>query len=270
MNEKLQIRAARSEDKETILEFSQHTWEWGDYLPQVWESWLTDTRGKLLVATIDEQPVAVAHVKLTSDEEGWLEGMRVAPENRERYIATELSKYCLNVAEELGARVAHFVTSSANAPVHHIATKLVFQKVGSFVPYQAKAEDIPFALTVEGPDFLENILALLTNSEVYAAARGLYWHHWNCYTLTREELAKRLDAGEILSLRGDDGMALAIVSKDHPEGGLAIDYIDGPRQSIAELARVLKGYCLRESLPQVSTLLSMKGYPPCAPEQGLA
>ena len=74
MIEEFQIREARPEHKASVLEFSQHTWEWGDYIPQVWESWLGDSQGRLLVATINEQVVALAHVKLAEDEEGWLEG----------------------------------------------------------------------------------------------------------------------------------------------------------------------------------------------------
>ena len=53
------IRAALPEDKETVLEFCRHTWEWGDYVPQAWDVWLSDPQGRLLVATIDNQPVAI-------------------------------------------------------------------------------------------------------------------------------------------------------------------------------------------------------------------
>jgi len=53
------IRAALPEDKETVLKFCRHTWEWGDYVPQVWDVWLSDPQGRLLVATIDNQPVAI-------------------------------------------------------------------------------------------------------------------------------------------------------------------------------------------------------------------
>ena len=71
------IRAARASDREAVLAFSQHTWEWGDYIPLVWEHWLTEANGKLLVTVQNSRVVALGHVVITASKEAWLEGLRV-------------------------------------------------------------------------------------------------------------------------------------------------------------------------------------------------
>ncbi len=71
------IRPARAADKQAVLAFCAHTFDWGDYLPEVWDEWLADARGQLLVATLDEVPVGVAKVTLLTPGEAWLEGLRV-------------------------------------------------------------------------------------------------------------------------------------------------------------------------------------------------
>ncbi len=83
----IEIRPARSEDREAVLAFSSHTWDWGDYIEYVWDEWLHDPQGMLFVATSDGQPVGVAHIRMLNKTEAWLEGMRVAPAFRRQGIA---------------------------------------------------------------------------------------------------------------------------------------------------------------------------------------
>ncbi len=56
------IRAARPSDQEAVFEFVEHTWEWGDYIPDVWDIWFTEPRAKLFVATVNGVPVGIEHV----------------------------------------------------------------------------------------------------------------------------------------------------------------------------------------------------------------
>src|SRR5213082_2789620 len=60
----LEIRPAQPEDREAVLAFCQHTWEWGDYIAFVWDEWLHDKQGVLFVATFDNQPVGIAHLQM--------------------------------------------------------------------------------------------------------------------------------------------------------------------------------------------------------------
>jgi hypothetical protein len=46
----LKIRAATKADKEEVLRFCIDTFEWGDYIDQVWDLWYSDRNGVLLVA----------------------------------------------------------------------------------------------------------------------------------------------------------------------------------------------------------------------------
>ena len=45
MSSALIIRPARPEDRPAVERICAHTWEWGDYIPEVWEEWLADKRG---------------------------------------------------------------------------------------------------------------------------------------------------------------------------------------------------------------------------------
>src|SRR5215468_5486230 len=58
----LLIRQAQPQDKAAVLAFCAHTWDWGDYIPQVWDEWLADPSGCLLVAILADRPVALMHM----------------------------------------------------------------------------------------------------------------------------------------------------------------------------------------------------------------
>lgn len=86
----LEIRSAQPTDRDAILAFCARIWEGHDYLPQVWDEWLNDAQGLLLVALLEGVPIAVARADLSLPHEAWLEGMRVDPAHRQEGVATAL------------------------------------------------------------------------------------------------------------------------------------------------------------------------------------
>ncbi|HXX77929.1 MAG TPA: hypothetical protein VEI53_05530, partial [Ktedonobacteraceae bacterium] len=71
----LEVRPARPEDRDAVLAFCQQTWDWGDYVEHVWDEWLNNPQGTLLVATIDGQPIGVTNIRMLNETEAWFEGM---------------------------------------------------------------------------------------------------------------------------------------------------------------------------------------------------
>ncbi len=97
------IRSARAADKAAVLRFTEHTWDWGDYISEVWGEWLAETNGRMLVVTMQREPAAVAHVAMVGPGEAWIEGMRVESSFRRHGIATALTRRCLAEAVVMGA-----------------------------------------------------------------------------------------------------------------------------------------------------------------------
>src|ERR1700682_4870574 len=60
----LEVRQAQEHNRQAVLAFCNQTWEWGDYIAYVWDEWLHDENGVLFVATMDEQPVGVANLRM--------------------------------------------------------------------------------------------------------------------------------------------------------------------------------------------------------------
>jgi GNAT superfamily N-acetyltransferase len=272
------IRRAEAADKDQVLAFCQHTFDWGDYLHLVWDDWFADETGPLLVATLDEEPVGVAKVSLVTPTEAWLQGLRIHPAYRRRGLAWQFQSHCLNVARELGASVARLATSSKNAPVHKMTERVGMRRVVEVEVLQAASGppgqgSVPsVALTLED---WPQVFKFVFDGAALAAMGGLYKTDWMWHALTHDKLRAHLARGQVLAARDEDGEigAVAIVSEVDPDDHvLPVGYADGTGPHVARMALGLREYAAalqadkaEVALPASSPLLQafvQAGYKP--------
>jgi GNAT superfamily N-acetyltransferase len=256
--EDITIRLAQPQDKEAVLAFCAHTWDWGDYIPQVWEEWLADPTGRLLVALLDDRPVAVEHVQMVAPGECWLEGMRVDPAVRGQGISGQLNQQALREAQRMGATIARLATRFDNVVAQRALDSGGFQQVATYIHYTAPAEQLRGAALPEvaAPDDLPALLAFLDRSNVFPATGGLMYVDWGdrMRALTKEVLQERLASGQVFTLKQwDDFQAIAICGpQDTDEQTLLVEYIDGASEGIGRLAYSLRALAAERGLKEVA------------------
>jgi len=251
-----EIRPARPEDNEAVLAFCQQTWEWGDYLEYVWEEWLNNPQGKLFVATIDGQPVAVANMRMLNKTEAWFEGMRVDPTFRQHGIASALHDAQIAEARHRGATTARLITEATNTTAIRLLERSSMNRIGAYAIYRAVAATIPtkrsYALetpVLATPADLDDIIDYLNTSNIFPAIGGLYYQGFTAYTITHDLLLEKITAQQLYILRRWDrldGLVIAEPRSGHQGKHLFIGYIDGTTESISMIA-----YALRHFLPDL-------------------
>lgn len=128
----LVVRRAVPDDRDAVLAFTSTTFDGWDYIADVWETWVADALGVLLVAAVGADPdgappttpggesldpgriVGVTHLAMLSATEAWIEGIRVDPAVRGLEIATDLQAEVLRWARDLGATVVRYLTGERN------------------------------------------------------------------------------------------------------------------------------------------------------------
>ena len=108
----LTIRRARAEDREAVLAFCAQTWDWGDYIAEVWDAWLADAARHVRRGDVGGQVMAVDKLTFLSDDEAFFEGLRIDPAYRGRGYAARFEEYMLAEAARQGARVVRLLTAS--------------------------------------------------------------------------------------------------------------------------------------------------------------
>lgn len=234
----LEIRNAAAADKDTVLEFCRNTWDWGDYIDLTWDDWLNDPDGRLIVGALDGVPVAVVHISIFPSGEGWIEGMRIKPELRDKQIGTTLSEYCVSEMAKAGVRVARYMTASSNKPVQRISEKHGFKRFSScYVLWAELLEDRPSLIKLQ-PDYADELWSYVEKSEIYEAGSGLYSVGWIYRELNKDRLLYHLKRGEVYAVEDKAPLdAFAIISASWLHKGPVIGYLDG--NSMGEMAALV-------------------------------
>ena len=177
----------------TVRQFSsfcEKTWSWGDYIPEVWDRWLKEEKGRVFVATINGVPVGISHLSVDSSDEVWLSGARTDPNYRRKGVMTAITKKCLEYAKTKNAKVARLVTDSDNAAARAVLKKLKFRPVAEFI--ETSSEKITVEKTESSRwaciDETETLWNYLQRSEVYRKSAGLYTVLFHWFSLRREDL----------------------------------------------------------------------------------
>jgi GNAT superfamily N-acetyltransferase len=227
------VRPANSQDRDTVLEFCAHTWEWGDYIEHVWDDWLHNPNGRLFVATVDGQPAGLINMRMLSATEAWLEGLRVAPAYRNHGLARELYLVAQAEAMNRGATVARQTVEAKNTRSRHLSVSNHMRQVGVFSIYIAPPlpGQVPRERTqVATLQDLDDIIDYLNRSSIFPTVGGLYYAGFTAREITAALLEQKIEAGQLYFLRRweqIDGLALVEPRAEFGQQRLSVGYIDG-------------------------------------------
>ncbi len=268
----LEVRPARAEDRDAVLAFCDRIGGEQDYVRWVWEDWLREERegrGTLLVGVLDGRSVGIIHMRMLSEDEAWIEGIRVDPDVQRRGIARVLTSKAMVAARERGAAVVRLFVDAGNVASQGLVARFGFTRVAEVVYYSAPAlEGAPRAddgarLVTAGEDDFERIWAWLEQSNLTPFNGGVEIADWAARAVTEPVLRAHLAAGEVWLLQGQGTIqALAIATGtagaaegEDDESTLEVQYLDGASEGIGRLALSLRRVAAERGLAQVELWL---------------
>jgi len=227
----LKIRPATKADKEEVLKFCIVTFEWGDYIDQVWDLWYSDRNGLLLVAEDEEysirnnnrpQVIAISHVSLCpNNDKVWLEGIRVNPNYRRRTVATQLLKKMISYGREHGAKGASAMVANNNIVSQLMMERNGFAMISRWSYYSiSKIPKIVDKLNVRSrfatSKDTEMIFDYLRQSDVYKSSGETYVNSWRWYSLDlyTDTVPDLIKNEKVLVIGNDHIEGVAIINRD--------------------------------------------------------
>jgi GNAT superfamily N-acetyltransferase len=114
------LRPVREADRDEIYAMTAHTWDDGDYIPDVFDTWISDEQG-VFAALVHESSGRIAAIDKVSElapGQFWFEGLRVNPDFRGQGISGKLQTHMVRVVRAMGAQVVRFLTLANNTPIH--------------------------------------------------------------------------------------------------------------------------------------------------------
>ena len=98
----LTIRPVRPADRDRVMEIAKDVWEGRDYIPRVFDRWVSDAGAEFQAAEVEGVVVGVQRLRPYAPGLIWYEGLRVANDRRRQGIARAMLDAAIAEAHEQG------------------------------------------------------------------------------------------------------------------------------------------------------------------------
>ena len=189
----LVCRPAQERDQAEVIEFCKGIWDGGDYVPEVWQEWLSESQGLLAVVETDGHVIGCSKITWMSEGQWWLEGFRVDPKYQGLRVGSRIHNYVTDWWLEQGDGTLRLMTKSDNFAVHQVCNKTGYVKTHEVCGYDAAPRAEPSKSFSPVIDFKEAVEFAMA-SESIQATDGLSDFGWRVGRL--DESILEIYAGE--------------------------------------------------------------------------
>lgn len=236
---KVLLRDALPEDKQAVIAFCSRTWRhYGDFIPRVWDRWIAEKSGRLIVAEVDGRPVGIAKITDLGQGEIWLEGLRVHRNWRRKGIATRITEEILRTIKRLEPKAVRYCTAASNKVSRRIGEKSGFKILARFRYYwRRSAKGSIFGHHATSRD-LNRIVEFIKNSRFLRLSNGLISEGWILREFNRDLIKRYIDqARVIISLENGKISGVGIYPDEINEETITLGFVDGwDEQTIVRLS----------------------------------
>src|SRR5947209_17903401 len=100
----------RPADRDRAIEITKDVWEGRDYIPKVFDRWVSDAGAAFQAAEIEGVVVGLQRLRPYAPGLIWYEGLRVASEHRRQGVARAMRAAAIEEAREQGFRYLRLAT----------------------------------------------------------------------------------------------------------------------------------------------------------------
>jgi GNAT superfamily N-acetyltransferase len=239
----LVCRPALARDKPGMLALTAQIWDGHDYVPQVWDDWLLDSVGRLMVAEMQGRIVGLGKLTCLALDQWWVEGLRVHPDLQGRSIASHMHAYLLRTWEQIGSGVLRLATSAKRLPIHHLCYRTGFKQVAEFSAFRAPALNEPvdrFSPVAEAQ--LDQALQQVVASPSLALSAGLWDLGWEWAAPTQAFIAQAVGMELAFWWRKDRGLLVLRIDKDEDDPLSPAPFVQVLACSLVDLPELLQDY----------------------------
>ena len=229
------IRPARAEDVASIGRWTQDTFIWGDYVPEMMGGWLEEPDSLVIVCVYDDDiPVALSRAQLLSPTEAWLSATRVHPDHRRSGMGMAMNDHAVEWARSHGALVARLVIEESNEAARGQVMRSSYRLAGRWAYATApestgrrlpQDERLRPGVTVDA----DAAWTFWSQSDLAHAARDLISLGWRWRKASRSDLERAVNThtfyqspgGWVIVEADEDGISVRWLATTAPDAPVA-------------------------------------------------
>ncbi|MHA1136024.1 MAG: GNAT family N-acetyltransferase [Candidatus Thorarchaeota archaeon] len=121
------LRELVIEDQDQVKLLCETIWEGNDYVPEEFPEWVSNSSNTSIGIFKGEELIALGDLeKVENAAIGWIKGLRVKEEHRQKGYGVKVTKALATTAKEQGIRILWYATSSRNEASQHVAERTGF------------------------------------------------------------------------------------------------------------------------------------------------
>lgn len=260
----MRVRPARPDDLEPVTSFTTGTFDWGDYVPDRFPSWVDQTDSAVMVAVDDlDVPVGLARVVLMSAREAWIHAARVHPDHRRQGVGSAINEALCDWASSHGAIVARLMTEDWNEAAQGQVERSGYRRTstwswpmrdlgtGTIDPVTNGGRRVPGEEQLASGSRAEIDPAWIawSSSEMCSAGRGLFPIGWTFRRMTIDDVHAASKARELLQCAS--GWVIAKTAGEQ----LSVPWIATNPLDASKLARAVVDLAARRKLESLAVMV---------------
>lgn len=237
---KLRIREANNLDKTPVLKFCKNTFSWGDYVEHVWNYWISE--GHLFLAQ-KLVPIGICHA-FYSDNQVWIEGIRIESNSRRQNIASKLVKHAENLEKNLS--FSFMLIDTGNHISISMAQSLnyeIFQTWNFYTiePKNNSNYNVTFGKSIDSKSYSH------------------YVKSWRWLPIDNETLKLLYRQNRIVCSSVDDQNSVAIITEsEHFDRTLTVTLFSNSNESSYEILSYLQNFGWEKNYERIQILTKEK------------
>ena len=246
-----QIRRPITSDKQQILDFCRKTFSWGDYIHEVYDSWINE--GEFVILEDNGIPIAMCHGVTYPDESMlWIEGIRVRQDYRRNGFAELLVSHLEKNAHNMGIVHANMLIESENIPSLNLATKIGYQRKSQWNYFAVESKKTSFSSLFDSVEYDE-----LEHSKLR------FVESWRWIPLTKSNFEKLNYNEQILCIKDNEKIqSLGIITDSRSfDNTLILTILFGKSYGIQKFIQYTQHLALEKNYSKVRILTQQDEIP---------
>jgi GNAT superfamily N-acetyltransferase len=251
----LTLRPVRPADRERILEMTRDVWEGRDYIPRVFDDWISDSGAAFQAAEVDGVVVGLQRLRPYAPGLIWYEGLRVASTHRRQGVARAMLQSAVAESRDQGFREMRLATGNPDAVKLFEAEG--FRRLLDIRWWRGLRVEGGESARIPDPEDAKKMWPVVAASRGFELYAGVTADFNGAHDMTAEELERLARIGMLRA--GPGGRAVAGL-RDACGPNLAVAFIAGSGAALRELLTALRFEADADDLQNVTVSLP-RGHP---------
>jgi N-acetylglutamate synthase-like GNAT family acetyltransferase len=246
----LLIRPVRPADRERVIELTRDIWDGHDYVPRVFDDWVSEAGAAFQAIELDGVVVGLQRLRPYASGLVWYEGLRVASTHRRQGLARSMLRSAIAEAREQTFREMRLATGNLTAA--RLFEKVGFERLQDDRWWKGGRVEGGESARIPDPAEAEKLWAGIAGSPGLELWGGVTADFQGAQDLAAAELSRLAGIGKLRA--GPGGRAIAGLREPWGDN-LAVAFLAGKGGALRDLLLALRFEADSDGLDDVSVAL---------------